>query len=860
MSPSNQEKTPEVYGTRAISRESTNATTKVARNRNERRSIDVFEKDAIGSPHFANHSIDSLKRFNRHHSTMKQASKDTSVATGKNTRTMSTRNTPVTPGGCKEPKIDSNMIDNPDLINLRIKFSDEEITTAIDFKETFVNENGDIAADETAIPAIFIEISSKIDRLCDNFPKIVPRELKGIVIAASAKKEFSEHFTLSHYVDTDYIETQVTKNVADTIHKKLFDSRTELLTVTFDLEIFLLKHQDVYERIRPAIEKVESIAEEASRTSRSSRSTKKTTKSAKRPSNISYKSKGNDDNASKNDDLDEKSQITECTGMAKINKGYNSNNVQNQTMFQNSHQNLQQKQPTGPRMRMSRNMNQQRNRLADIPMKSLDIKHVPTIPVCDRTTLTESQRHNQLYTLAEFKIPDERKRNPISLNSCDEFDKVCVLAWYENFSMRGLRNGIYIPPLSCHHPKSYMGMEWESGFCPSKLFDKAQDMDAAVLADLRYTCSKNCSLMSILSNTSFGYQTLKNILVRHCPVLKEGGIADQSHLAYVMTDSIPRRTRKVKEYVLQNRFLGQNFSPFQQFMLVTSNLPPRIKALLEDRAKFLISSDSDCNIAGQIPFEITLDQCATWIMSEIERNGYNLSRIVAKPSVSHISAATFAEKYIAALRARKCWGCGKDGHTLNECPTHCITPKANLKNKTDIVKREPYVRPNKPGSGKPGVRFVGETPSEPDAPAISPPTKEPEANPVAEPSLNDLTTAIGNLATDEAGEPSKIEDLDQHLVAHIYSELSSEHQSVCKIGHYDETDEYDYGDDDFDSPYVRSLTRDNLCHECGSNGHPTHACPRYTVCENVGNEYVGDGTTKITWENDSSFECSNLGE
>ena len=98
--------------------------------------------------------------------------------------------------------------------------------------------------------------------------------------------------------------------------------------------------------------------------------------------------------------------------MAKINDGYG---APTQGKIQNTQKPIYPKPSTGPRMRMSRNMTQQKNRLADIPMRSLDIKHVPTIPVCDRSTLTKSQRFNQLYKLAESKIPDERKRNPTTL-------------------------------------------------------------------------------------------------------------------------------------------------------------------------------------------------------------------------------------------------------------------------------------------------------------------------------------------------------------------------------------------------------------------------------------------------------------
>ena len=319
MSPSNREKTSEAYRIGTRPRDSDKIATKVARNKFARRSMDVFEKNATEASHFKNHSIDSRKRFDSKHSTMKP---DTSTAPGKNSRTMSTRNNPVTPGRkAKSTKSDMEEVENGhDWIHLKITFSNEEIAIPVDFKKTFVDEDGTIAGDEKAIPTMLAEFVPKIDRLCEEFPKNVSRELKGIVIGALKKKNYPEFFTISYYSDTDFHESLVMKDVADTIHKKLFDldpDTSDPLTVTFDLEVFMMEHQEVYERIRPSIERTESISEEMSTASKKS---KRSEKNGKHPSNISFKSSKGKDAIDTKIVSDEKSMITECTGMKKIRK------------------------------------------------------------------------------------------------------------------------------------------------------------------------------------------------------------------------------------------------------------------------------------------------------------------------------------------------------------------------------------------------------------------------------------------------------------------------------------------------------------------------------------------------------------
>ena len=78
-------------------------------------------------------------------------------------------------------------------------------------------------------------------------------------------------------------------------------------------------------------------------------------------------------------------------------------------------------------------------------------------------------------------------------------------------------------------------------------------MDTAIIADLRFLCSKYSDLMQTLIASIYGYQTLKFIMFHYCTVLKDDGIANQKLLEYKCVDSIPRRAQKVREYILEMR-------------------------------------------------------------------------------------------------------------------------------------------------------------------------------------------------------------------------------------------------------------------------------------------------------------------
>jgi len=208
--------------------------------------------------------------------------------------------------------------------------------------------------------------------------------------------------------------------------------------------------------------------------------------------------------------------------------------------------------------------------LSHIPFRSLD----PSLCVnriSGDPTVTERQRFCTLETIATTKIPDERKRNHGTVSAYEAFDPICILGWYKNLESRCLRNGIYIPPLRTFLRQSYMGAEWESDFCPKDLYEKGNQMDVGVIADLRYLCSKFPNLMQTLMASIYGYQTLKSIMTRYCAVLKDDGIADQKHLNYKFGDSIPRRAQKVREYILSSNFLGSHFSKYQEFKLMIGN-------------------------------------------------------------------------------------------------------------------------------------------------------------------------------------------------------------------------------------------------------------------------------------------------
>ena len=313
------------------------------------------------------------------------------------------------------------------------------------------------------------------------------------------------------------------------------------------------------------------------------------------------------------------------------------------------------------------------------------------------------QRYTTLQALAKVKIPDERKRNPGTVLVYEALDEVCILGWYINFERRCVRHGIYIPPPCCFTKLSYMGTEWEKDFCPHELYDKVSTMDTAIMSDLRFLCLKCPDLMHTLIASNYGYQTLKVIFVsRYCNVLKDDDIANQRLLDFKLGDLIPRRAQKVREYILENKILNAGFSKYQEFKLMINNFPPRHKDFLDIKATLLLNSypryDKDVNI----PMELTIEQCATWIIQKFEEGGIPnptssqaLKRSVAAiasndlplPSNNKEPSEELLKKCIDAMRKRECWGCKSPNHSLDQCPTHCITAKSNLVDRTKIVER-----------------------------------------------------------------------------------------------------------------------------------------------------------------------------
>ena len=204
-------------------------------------------------------------------------------------------------------------------------------------------------------------------------------------------------------------------------------------------------------------------------------------------------------------------------------------------------------------------------------------------------------------------------------------------------------------------------------------------MDVGVIADLWYLCSKYMDLMQTLLASIYRYQTLKSIMVRYCGVLKEDGIANQKHLNFKHGDSILRRVQKVSEYILESNFLGA------EFKLMIGNFPPKHRDFLEAKATLLINSDMNFDKHKNIPFELTIEQCDTWILVTFEEGGVpipsatptvrrSIAAIDSKPTelMSDTPSDKLLEKCIDAMRKRECWGCKSPDHTLDKFPTHCI--------------------------------------------------------------------------------------------------------------------------------------------------------------------------------------------
>ena len=231
----------------------------------------------------------------------------------------------------------------------------------------------------------------------------------------------------------------------------------------------------------------------------------------------------------------------------------------------------------------------------------------------------------------------------------------------------------------------------------------------------------------------YGYQTLKSIMVPFCGVLKEDGITNQQHLNFKQGDSVPRRAKNMREYILESNYLGTQFSKYQEeFKLMIRNFPPKYRDFLETKATLLLNSDSNFDKHKNIPLELTIEQCATWILVTFEEGGIalpsatpTLRRSVAAIDSSAIVADTksdapsdeILEKCIDAMRKRECWGCKSPDHTIDKCPTHCITSKLNLVNKSMVVKREPFKRDASSNNRRTKrVNAVVTNPLKPDSP------------------------------------------------------------------------------------------------------------------------------------------------
>ena len=460
--------------------------------------------------------------------------------------------------------------------------------------------------------------------------------------------------------------------------------------------------------------------------------------------------------------------------------------------------------------------------LSHIPFRSLD----PALcknRVSGDPMVADKQRFGTLEKLAEMKIPDERKRNHGTVSAYEAFDPICILGWYMNLESRCLRNGIYIPPLRSFMSRSYMGAEWESDFCPKELYDKGRQMDVGVIADLRYLCSKYPDLMQTLIASIYGYQTLKSIMVRYCAVLKDDGIADQKHLDFKCRDSIPRRAQKVREYILENKFLGTHFSRYQEFKLMIGNFPLKHKDFLDTKATLLLTSNANFDKDRNIPFELTIEQCATWIILTFEEGGVPIpsattpvNRVVAaidsqSAEIKNDSPSeAFVEKCIDAMRKRECWGCKSSDHTLDQCPTHCITSQANLLDKSKVVKREPFKRdtPFK----RSGMKKVNAVTFDNVKPASSP----------DESSGEDLCTTFGHLTNEE---PTEVLDVDDHMVRRIAMEMKDDY-NACASHPYDTTLDFRYDDEPICSDAgVNAIDGFEFCYECGSHDHTHRECP-----------------------------------
>ena len=96
--------------------------------------------------------------------------------------------------------------------------------------------------------------------------------------------------------------------------------------------------------------------------------------------------------------------------------------------------------------------------------------------------------------------------------------------------------------------------------------------------------------------------TLKSIMVRYYGVLKEDAIANQQHLNFKQSDSIPHRAQKYFIFKVSGIQFDWLF------------FPSKYRDILETKATLLITSNLNYDKGRNIPFELTIEKCATWFL------------------------------------------------------------------------------------------------------------------------------------------------------------------------------------------------------------------------------------------------------
>jgi len=92
--------------------------------------------------------------------------------------------------------------------------------------------------------------------------------------------------------------------------------------------------------------------------------------------------------------------------------------------------------------------------------------------------------------LAIGRIPEQRHRNFGTVTKEAQLDPNCFLVLLESFVKHCFSKNIYCPSILSYLPKSYMGLEWDSGAVPDVALDKHVQYSAAFKEDLLFITSK----------------------------------------------------------------------------------------------------------------------------------------------------------------------------------------------------------------------------------------------------------------------------------------------------------------------------------------------------------------------------------